>query len=176
MDERWLPIVGYEGLYEVSDRGRVRRAGTERKRARLLKTFAQNGYLFVSLFREGHGHNISIHAAVMGAFTGPRPVGYHIHHGNGDRQDNHLTNLQYLSPTEHARHRVYTESWHDIRRPLGEEQHKARLTAEIVLSLRHRYWVGGETYSNLAREYGVCPSTIQRAVLGDSWGWLTAES
>lgn len=54
----------------------------------------------------------------------------------------------------------------------GERNGRARLTSSIVESLRERHQ-GGETFTHLASEYGVSPSTISRAVTGKRWASIT---
>src|SRR5260221_193401 len=75
--ERWLPVVGYEGLYEVSDLGRVRsllrKGGNNRWYGGDIKrsSLDQAGYLYVSLSRGGKGSRKRIHQLVAEAFIGP---------------------------------------------------------------------------------------------------------
>jgi NUMOD4 motif/HNH endonuclease len=103
--ERWLPVAGWEGLYEVSDIGRVRSLDhwvehpgwvPYLKRGRFLTPrFDSNGYLGVHLHvgeRNKHPH---IQKLVMEAFVGPRPEGLEICHNDCVRTNNVLSNLRY---------------------------------------------------------------------------------
>lgn len=106
--ERWAQVVGYEGLYEVSDQGRVRsldrtyvrRGGTKsetRKGRVLVQNSTGSHYLKVGLLK-GHCEQKTflVHALVLQAFRGPRPEGgEHTRHLNGDYHDNRLCNLVY---------------------------------------------------------------------------------
>ncbi|MFC5996979.1 NUMOD4 motif-containing HNH endonuclease [Pseudonocardia hispaniensis] len=115
--ERWLPVVGFEGEYEVSDRGRVRSLDRilihkngfmRRVRGRLLTPYPiTGGYLAFRARRRP----TTVHSAVMAAFVGPRPHGMEILHWDGDPSNNHLENLRYGTPAEnqddsirHGRH------------------------------------------------------------------------
>jgi hypothetical protein len=98
--EHWLPVVGYEGLYAVSDWGRVRsfrRSG----RGQLLKphTIPGAGYQRVTLSRPGEPRRerkyATIHQLVMLTFVGPRPEGLEVCHWDGDPANNQLSNLRY---------------------------------------------------------------------------------
>lgn len=107
--ECWLPVVGYEGYYEVSDRGRVRsldrwvegpnRWGATSRYYRLgqmLKPVTlPAGYRFVGLSRAGHVRRRAIHTLVLQAFVGPRLDGTEACHGNGNPADNNLINLRW---------------------------------------------------------------------------------
>lgn len=80
--EKWLPVVGWEKYYEVSNYGRVRsldrvvyqgeRVGYTVKKGRCLKTYKKNGYLFLILTAEGKKKNVYVHRLVSEAFI-PNP-------------------------------------------------------------------------------------------------------
>jgi hypothetical protein len=99
--ERWLPVVGYEGLYEVSDFGRVRslpRPGTQRG-GRILKLPPNSGgYPVVSLSRANRHVTRPVHVLVAAAFLGPRPNGMQVCHNDGHRTNAVLANLRYDTP------------------------------------------------------------------------------
>lgn len=101
MSEQWLPVVGHEGKYEVSDLGRVR--GLDRLdsrgqfvRGRVLAAGVNSaGYLTVVLHADGERSSRQVHALVLAAFVSPRPPGMEGCHGNGDPMDNRLLNLRW---------------------------------------------------------------------------------
>ena len=93
----WLPVAGYEGRYEVSDRGEVRSLPRARTRGGILKqSLRANGYPFVSL----SGKSTSVHTLVAEAFHGPRPPGHVVRHLSGDKRDNRAENLAWGTPSE----------------------------------------------------------------------------
>lgn len=104
-DEKWLPVVGYEGYYEVSDHGRVRSVdrmvrsgatGSVWLAGRTLRPgTGRTGHLRVSLSREGRQTTHSVHALVLTAFIGRRPDEMEACHTNGDEKDNRLENLRW---------------------------------------------------------------------------------
>lgn len=109
--ERWLPVVGYEGWYEVSDQGRIRsldrlvtdRNGRTRSYAgALLKTSTSNsvGHRNVALCRNGAQLTRLVHSIVLEAFIGPRPMDKWGLHNNGNGSDNRLVNLRYGVPLD----------------------------------------------------------------------------
>lgn len=109
--ERWLPVVGYEGAYEVSDQGRVRSLDRLQRISRSRdgrmphlrdlegrvrqQSLNSNGYCQVNLSLDGRRHIARVHVLVLEAFTGPRPDGMEGCHGNGERTDNRLVNLRW---------------------------------------------------------------------------------
>jgi hypothetical protein len=105
--DRWLPVVGWEGFYEVSDSGRVRSIDRviERKngrrlplRGRILRGFPDtHGHLHVSL----PGRlSAPIHRLVARAFIGPCPEGLEVRHLDGVHSNNSLSNLAYGTHAE----------------------------------------------------------------------------
>jgi hypothetical protein len=97
MEERWLPVSGYHGFYEVSDHGRVRSLPRTSTRGGILKASPskQRGHMYVSLCREGKQKSFTVHSLVMKAFVGAPPPCQEIRHLDGDPSNNHLDNLKY---------------------------------------------------------------------------------
>ena len=113
--ERWLPVVGYEGLYEVSDHGRVRsvdrtvqtKSGPRVYRGRLLRTHLNNtGRENVSLWRAGVGPGRQVSVLVAEAFIGPRPAGHECCHNDGDELNNRLDNLRWDTKSGNERDKL----------------------------------------------------------------------
>lgn len=171
-EETWLPVVGAEDAYEVSDQGRVRslarrvrivRNGVEGTRpvlARILRPAMQNnGYVAVYVGFRCVQH---VHRLVMSAFVGPCPAGKEVLHGDGSRTNNWLSNLRYGTRSENA-----IDVFKHGRRRLSREQ---------VLYLRMRAAKGfyyGERIE-LAREWGVSTGTVTRAYRGTEYAHISA--
>lgn len=111
-EERWLPIPGYEGFYEVSDLGRVRSVDRTfvnklgRKRfwpGVMMKTTPSSvGYPCVYLKKQGTAKMRNVHRLVMLAFVGPCPDGMEVLHRDGGKTNPALTNLHYGTKSENA--------------------------------------------------------------------------
>lgn len=103
MEEEWRAVVGYEGVYEVSDKGGVRslprhdRMGRPVKGGPLSTKPGNIGYPVVSLWKNGEGTTVTVHSLVAEAFIGPRPEGMDVAHRDGTRTNNSVENLRYLS-------------------------------------------------------------------------------
>lgn len=121
--ENWKAVVGYEGLYEVSDLGRVRsldrevtfvwgasnssRSVTHKRRGLLLSLTPNpvNGYVYVGLHVGGRVKLVRVHRVVLLAFAGTPPTGSDwVNHKDLDRTNNNLSNLEYCSPSENSAH------------------------------------------------------------------------
>lgn len=111
--EQWRPVVGYEGLYSVSDQGRV----FSHRAARVLSAAATpKGYLDVSLWRDGKGSTKRVHHLVAYAFLGPRPEGLELRHLNDIKTDNTPANLRYGTASDNAMDQVRNGGHHCARR------------------------------------------------------------
>lgn len=110
--ERWLPVVGSEGLHEVSDRGRVRSLARVSIRSngrpytvrgRVLRPGATaEGHRQVVLHGESEKVTRKVHSLVLEAFVGPRPDGLCGLHGDDDPDNNALDNLRWGTSAENA--------------------------------------------------------------------------
>jgi len=116
MTERWRSVPGYEGLYEVSDQGRVRSVQrvvqrsngvTQTIRERVLRPQRNRKHLNVTL----HGQNgitqtPLVHRLVLEAFVGPCPPGQEACHWDDVGDNNKLSNLRWGTPAENQRDKV----------------------------------------------------------------------
>lgn len=100
----WKDVCGYEGLYQVSDSGLVRRADTHRQVAICDQHL---GRVFVGLWRDGKRKNMKVHRLVASAFIGEITHPMNVNHKNGDPKDNRVDNLEIVSHSENVRHRYY---------------------------------------------------------------------
>lgn len=180
MQEVWLPVVGFEGLYEVSDRGRVKSlartcltssGGTRRVPAKLL-SFVPHGYGYwqVKLCKDGIPSTCLVHSLVAAAFLGPRPEGLHVCHGPGGKQDNRPCNLRYGTPMENCADRR-----RDGTHLQGAQNPSTKITEKQALYvLQELKDAPRGTGLRLARELGVTPQLISRIRTGKTWGWLAS--
>jgi len=112
----WKPVEGYEGLYEVSERGEVRSCARHIKtnilhvesrliEGRILKqNTKRNGYKTVDLCKEGKVKTALVHRIVAKAFC-PNPNGYRfVNHIDSNRANNDSCNLEWVSSSENRMH------------------------------------------------------------------------
>lgn len=167
MNEEWRDVVGQEGLYQVSDQGRVRSisrqyidaSGAKRNlKGRILKPKCKaDGHTQVDLL----GGMVHIHKLVLLAFVGPYPDGKMCLHLNHLPDDNRLSNLRYGTRRENslADFRVGT------RCHAGSKNPRAKLTEATAKEIR----VSLRKTAELVSAYGVSRSTVQSVRAGDTW-------
>lgn len=159
--EVWLPVIGYAGLYEASNHGRVRNCAT----GRVLKSIPTAGYCYITLYRDKDGGKTHyLHLAVLSAFCGPAPFdGAEGCHNDGNKGNNALTNLRWGTSSDNA----FDRKRHGTQR-LGVQHSTAKLTDEIVLEMRDECRSGTSAYA-LAKKYGVTHQSAWRAITGQTW-------
>lgn len=113
MTVEWRDVKGYEGVYQVSNTGEVKRvAYMDAKHNkwvanRVLKKFHnQKGYLFVALCKDGQDATKRVHRLVAEAFI-PNPDNLEqVNHIDCNKQNNTVENLEWCSLQDNIRHGV----------------------------------------------------------------------
>jgi hypothetical protein len=165
--ERWLPIPGWEDIYEVSDLGRIKRVAAHRTTrwpvGRITKGAAtRQGYVSAVLTFRGRQWSTYAHRLVMAAFAGPCPPGQQVNHINGVKTDNRLENLEYVTPSENTRHAVRL----GLKvTPVGDT-HPALLFPDAVVADWRRRYAAGESGAAIAASAGAGRTTVYDALSG----------
>jgi hypothetical protein len=162
VQEVWQPIKGYEGLYEVSDQGRVRSL----RSGRVLSNRPSKhlGYVLYTLQWRGQVKACYGHTLVLEAFVGPRPEGdYQACHSNGDRADNRLVNVRWGTRADNRR-----DSEAHGTAPLGSRHGQSKLTESQVLLIRQ----DSRLQKEIAAEYGISRTTVSTIKACKAWSWL----
>lgn len=112
-DEEWRWIDGFEGMYQVSNKGRLKSFKKVSTGRILSNTNSKGDYLSVILDSRGANYSTRIHRLVAETFIGNIPTGYHVHHKDGNKQNNDVDNLEILSIKDHARetHEMYPHNY-----------------------------------------------------------------
>ncbi len=161
MSERWLPVVGWVGLYEVSDLGRVRCLRRHRVCERILRPSAAGvGYRKVQLSNKGRHEHRYVHDLVLSAFVGPRPPGLEAAHGNGKRDDNRLLNLRW--DTRAGNH---SDKHHHGTMCRGDTHGRAKLTSAQVIAIRAALG----TCREVGERFSVSQAQVSRIRRGKNW-------
>ena len=147
---QWLPVKGYEELYEVSDTGEVRSVdrvlSVTNQKERLFKGRVllqtmnkQVQYKQVSLWKENKGTSYYVHRLVAEAFI-PNPEDKpEVNHIDGNRQNNHISNLEWVTSGENSLHASKT----------GLRVYTNRLTKDEFLDCLYDV-INGESYQSLS--------------------------
>lgn len=102
--EIWRDIKGYEGIYQVSNEGRIKSLSNEATRKeKILKQNKSNRYFVVELSCNGVGKRYLVHHLVAEAFI-PNPNGHTVvHHISHIKTDNRAANLEWMDEEEHRK-------------------------------------------------------------------------
>lgn len=175
MNEIWLPVPDYEGLYEVSNLGQIRSVGRDVSNNRgglrympyLVLTphtnIKRGGYHTVTLSQDGHKKTVYIHLVVLQVFVGPRPSPeMEGCHGDGNPANNRLDNLRWDTPVNNAADRILHGT-----QVQGEASNLAVLTAEKVREIKRR--AEDESITTIAKEFGISRQQVGRILRGEQW-------
>ena len=169
-DEVWKDVVGYEELFSVSNRGRL---FSKRTNKILKQNIVGNGYnACVTKLNGRKGSNLvmKIHREVAKAFIPNLAELPFVNHIDGDKLNNNVENLEWVTPRENVVHALMTGlSTIDHLKDLNKSLRK--LTKDGVKHIKTHYKpfdreVGARA---LARNYGVCKATILSIVHGESY-------
>lgn len=169
-EEKWLPVVGWEALYEVSDRGRVMTftRGRRGRHPRILRgTKNKGGYWIVALSENrtkgGRCESHFVHRLVLTAFVGARPPGCLTRHLDGNPSNNRLDNLLWGTHAENHLDSVEHGTFEH-----GEMRSQALLTNAQVIEIREAA-ARGAAVDDLAAQYGIAYRTASHIVTGTKW-------
>jgi hypothetical protein len=147
--EEWRNIPGFP-RYQASSLGRVRSLTSGAWHVLRTTPNRANGYLYISAYVGGRFITRSVHRLVAGAFLG-NGDGHDVNHKNGDKHDNRLVNLEYLSHSDNLRHAYSIGLKVPVGMKINPEQRR------IALEMK-----GTATQVALARRFGVSPSAIYK--------------
>lgn len=176
--ERWRPVSGYEGFYEVSDRGRVRsmsrtvRGGPSWSRSAtgivLRARVDATGRCYVSLWKENREWKAKVHRLTLDAFVGPCPPGMEGCHNDGNPMNNGIENLRWDTHISNIADRAShgTEN-------IGSRNGQAKLDESAVCRLKRRL-LDGAKQKDVAEEFGVSAQTVCDISKGRSWTHVNA--
>lgn len=161
MEEVWKDIVGYEGLYQVSNLGRVKSLRRKyRTKEKILKQTDNGfGYLYVKLTKGSKSSNFRTHRLVAIAFV-PNPNNFTIvDHINGDRTDSRSFNLRWVESYKENNNnpitykRITEALTNRVCKPVQQI-----LNGEIVAEFK--------SAADAGRKLNICDGPIRKCCLG----------
>lgn len=187
-EREWREVVGYEGLYEVSNDGAVKNLSfgpPGKHRVEFPAVFEdRDGYLRTGLRKDGVAKQVAIHALVAEAFIGVRPAGMTVNHKDGNKKNNSPSNLEYLTARDNALHAVATgliatglrngahTKPHRVRK--GENHGRSLISDAVVSQIKFALQHGGLSNLAVGFVFGVHPATISCIRTGRQWGHVEA--
>ena len=160
--EIWADVVGYEEHYQISTFGRVK--SFYRGKPKILTPFVDKaGYLGISL---GRNRKFKIHRLVAQAFI-PNPEDKpQINHRDGNKMNNHVSNLEWNTSTENNRHAVKLGLMKS-----GEDFPYSKLTNEQVAWCRRVHVSGDREFGTnaLARKLDVSRAAVYLLLKGKTY-------
>lgn len=157
MAELWKDIVGYEGKYQVSNLGRVRRLPYEKV---LKPQKRKHGYLSVWLYLNDNKKQVSIHRLVAEAFCVKRDGANEVNHLNENKQDNRAENLEWCNRSENC---SYGEL---LRQKRLKRRNNERSTPVRQLTMDGTIVAEFPSMHEARRQTGFGEANIHRAVHG----------
>lgn len=153
-NEKWRPINGYYGLYEVSNYGHVRSVKREGTKGGTLKQKTRNGYLCVDLCKNGKKSSIDVHRLVACEFV-ENPNGLpQVNHIDEDKHNNNSANLEWCSIKQNINHGTARDRTNKTREL--ERTPFVDLTTGKVYTSRKKY----------AEEYGITHGYVSNLLYG----------
>jgi hypothetical protein len=175
MKEIFKDIKGYEGLYQISDKGRVKslarkvnhpHSGFQTLKEKILKSGKNSrGYLVVILCENKIRKTSMVHRLVATTFLRNFGDKKTINHKNGVKTDNHLGNLEFVTQKENVQH-SYNMGLSNNR---GEKSCLSKLTEKEVLQIRDLRGCGRFSQREVAEFYNCVESTVNAVVNRKSW-------
>lgn len=149
MEEEWRPVKGYEGLYEVSNMGRVK--SLHRSQSIIMKQHMNhNGYMFLGLRKDGTRSTKLVHRLVATAFI-RNPNNYKIvNHKDGNKNNNIVDNLEWCTSSYNSKH-AYRIGLMNVD---AQKKH-------VILYKRYGEY---ESITEAAEDLGVAQSTLSIAI------------
>lgn len=173
IEEEWRPVTGYEGLYSVSNFGRVKsesivvtdRLGRSHRIIGQIKIPAENewGYLWVTLTKDGMRKHHKVHRLVAQAFLQKDDGKEFVNHKDGNKTNNNVENLEWVTSKENQQHA--------FRTGLNSQKYKKRCIRSdgvVFDSLSKAANATGVSLSNVSR----CCSGKRKTVNGYSFSYI----
>lgn len=168
--EEWKYIDGFKNKYQVSNFGRVRNSA-----GKIMKQQEDNkGYLRVSFCVDYFKKTKKVHRLVAESFVPNTESKPQVNHIDGNKQNNHVNNLEWNTPLENVRHAMDNKLWvaEEHYAGKGEKNGFHKLKDFEVLEIRSKFKPRVYTREMLAKEYNVSKHCIKDVITRRSWNHL----
>lgn len=163
--EEWRDINGYEGLYQVSNFGRVK--SFHRGTTKIIKPqINRKGYLNITMNKNGMQKTFRIHRLVAEMFILNTDCKPQVNHRDGHKLNNHVNNLEWVTEVENVHHAFLSGLVSQ-----GSTRNTAKLTHEQVQDILQNCVIGDLSFglSAFARKFNVDRTTIAAVIHGERY-------
>lgn len=163
-------VVGYEGLYQVTEEGRVfsPSKGTSNPRGKFMKAHLDHcGYPTIILSKNRKKKNHSVHRLVAEAYLKKETDNLQVNHKDGNKLNNNASNLEWCTPSENCVHKYRVLGMRNI---YGESHIHAKLNSEKVREIWRMK--GIKKIKDIANMFDVSPALIYRIYKGLAWKYI----
>lgn len=177
-NEQWISIIGYEGLYMVSDLGRIKSIFREVKglggkthffpEKFLSFKIDKFGYHRVQLRKNSSAKNFSVHRLVAIHFIENPNNLPQVNHKKGDKSDNRKSELEWCTASQNKKH-SYDELNHVRMR--GERNGMTKITPQIIAAVKESY-LESKSFSITGKKFGISNTHAWRIVRNKTWQHL----
>lgn len=196
MKEIWKDVRGYEGIYQISNKGNVRSldkfqdfplftkgnsCGNKtvitpvfRKGKLMQLTEAKTGYFCVGLFKDKKNKWTLVHRLVADAFLNHDEKKKHVNHKDSNRKNNVVSNLEWCTPQENVKHAWKKGGLKNM--PQKTFVSNAKLTDKQIAEIKNIKMSTKIANEKIANMYGVTRRSVDRLIKGESYKWLTAKN
>ncbi len=176
--EIWRDIKGYEGYYQVSNKGGIkavdrtitRSDGVKRFYPESLKSPHVNnrGYVIVGLSIDNIKVNKKVHRLVAKAFIPNIENKPQINHRDANKENNNVDNLEWCTNYENCKH-AHENGLRKIEVLKGEDSNLTTTKKKTVIAMRKLYKQGGYSYQDMAKKFNVGDSCAYHILTRRSW-------
>ncbi len=174
--EIFKPIVGYEGYYEISNKGNVKSLDRLNNRGfkskgKILKLSFSNhqGYVRIDLVKNRKRMQYSVHRLVAKAFIS-NPLNLpEVNHLDLNKRNNSVENLEWSNRLDNVRHGIINGKPRNYNPQRGEEKENSILTEEKVKNIRLLYSSGDYCYNDICKMFEIKLTTAYKVINGITW-------
>jgi hypothetical protein len=170
MEEIWKPIADYEGLYEISNYGRIKSLlywhGTNERILKSMKD--KNGYLYIVLYKDNINKKYKIHRLVLETFVGPCPSGMQCCHNDGKPDNDFVENLRWDTLKNNHKDKIKHGTYNRPPKFIGSELWNSKLNDNKIIEIR-KMFKNGVRIKDICRLFNLSHGCISHVVHNRTW-------